>query len=543
MLTVAVRRPACTSAQMGSILRPATAGGSSFSVTCSFTYPSNPQSFMPSGVTYPGFISRNLMFNGAAARGVTFDCTGHTMRPTIAPSSPAIGVNSDNNGDGTWSAPWDVNIKNCVVEGAIRVGGGDQSAAAYRQEGYEARAQATAPSSINFSGITQIVDRSRIKDAFYFGAGVTYSSLTDSELKGSVTGVPMYITHESKKNFFARNYIHVVTDDREQVALDGSADNDFRANRFSALNHGGIFIYRNCGEDGGIRHQKPRFNRIVNNLFYYDKFDGSVPAVWVGSRMRVTIPPRGGVPVLYNDKDYCGEDAGYPFGSSNDNTDNAAYTIVAQNTIQSPDSSLTPTKMFRGPLAQDTGSQPYFLLDNNRNGASVVSYPTGCIVYVNRNTERPNFVDDGDFEVTGTAARASKYVCHDGEFDFSNGVHGTPVISQFECTREGSNSGCSKRVACPSGRKIVAARAACNLELANSVALSTAQALPWSTLQVARPSDVVSDGRCSIDEVAASTGTASLIPVRYARPSVLASCREYDANGGDCHVVGELACF
>jgi len=530
--------PACTLTQMSSILRPATPDASAVDVSCSFTYPSHPEIYMPAATPYPGYITRQLNSRGAAARELTFDCKGHTIHPTIAPSAPAIAVTSVNNGDGTWSQPWAVTIQNCVVEGSIRVNGGDDSAAAYTQEGYTAVAQGTAPGQINFVGITQIVDRANTNDAFYLGPGVIYSNLTDSELKGSVTGVPIYVTHESKGNFFARNYIHVVTDDREQVALDGSAENEFRANRFSALNHGGIFIYRNCGEGGVIRHQKPLSNRIVNNLFYYDRFDGSVPAVWVGSRMRSF----GGS--LFNAKDYCGLDAGYPFGSSNDDTDNAAYTVVAQNQIQSPDSSLTPAKMFRGPLALDTGSQPYFLLDNNQNGSSLVSQPTGCLVFTNRNTDKPSFVYDGDFAVTGTATRASKFTCHDGDFDYSNGVTGTPVISQFECSREGSDAGCSKVVSCPSGQKLVAVRAACHLETSTGVALSTVQAQSWSTLQVVRASDVVSDGLCAVDEVRAqSLGTVSLTPVRYARSSVVASCHEHDANGGDCEVLGEAACF
>src|SRR5690606_33199014 len=114
--------------------------------------------------------------------------------------------------------------------------------------------------------------------------------------------VGIYMDAESGHNVIARNYIHMLTNQREQVAIDGSAHNTVIENRFSGLSHGGIYLYRNCGEDGNIRHQTPSYNQIVNNVFYYDSCTGGNPAIWLASRN--------------GNRPYCGLDDGYPYGSS-----------------------------------------------------------------------------------------------------------------------------------------------------------------------------------------------------------------------------------
>jgi hypothetical protein len=45
------------------------------------------------------------------------------------------------------------------------------------------------------------------------------------------------------------------------------ARNRIEANRFALGGRGGVFLYRNCGEDGVIRHQTPSDNVITGNTF------------------------------------------------------------------------------------------------------------------------------------------------------------------------------------------------------------------------------------------------------------------------------------
>lgn len=98
------------------------------------------------------------------------------------------------------------------------------------------------------------------------------------------------------------------------MAIDGSAHNTVRHNRFSALSHGGLFLYRNCGEGGTVRHQTPSHNTISDNTFYR-YYHGGLPAVWLGARN--------------GNRNYCEADAGYPFGSSISNLDGAQHNRIA----------------------------------------------------------------------------------------------------------------------------------------------------------------------------------------------------------------------
>ncbi len=68
------------------------------------------------------------------------------------------------------------------------------------------------------------------------------------------------------------------------MAVDGSSWNTINNNRFASLRNGGIYLYRNCGEKGTIRITPPEHNTITNNSFYYKKYTGHKPAIYLGSR-------------------------------------------------------------------------------------------------------------------------------------------------------------------------------------------------------------------------------------------------------------------
>jgi parallel beta-helix repeat protein len=68
------------------------------------------------------------------------------------------------------------------------------------------------------------------------------------------------------------------------MSLDGSSYNTIINNFFSGLDHGGIYLYSNCGEEGSPRRGRPTHNTIINNVFYYDEYDGNNPSIFVPSR-------------------------------------------------------------------------------------------------------------------------------------------------------------------------------------------------------------------------------------------------------------------
>ena len=73
-------------------------------------------------------------------------------------------------------------------------------------------------------------------------------------------------------------------------------------------------------------------SEIINNIFYYNKYNGDNPSVYLGSR------DRGG---WFQDTfGFCEDDAGYPFGSSVSDKDYARYNVVMQNQIYKNSSTL-----------------------------------------------------------------------------------------------------------------------------------------------------------------------------------------------------------
>ena len=66
-----------------------------------------------------------------------------------------------------------------------------------------------------------------------------------------------------------------------------------------------------------------------------------------------------GLGALENTSDYCSLDSQYNFGSGIDNTDNATFTVAAQNQIKQGQNGLSVAGMFRSPVAHDAGSLPF----------------------------------------------------------------------------------------------------------------------------------------------------------------------------------------
>jgi parallel beta-helix repeat protein len=210
-----------------------------------------------------------------------------------------------------------VTIKRCKINGSIRtIGLGHNGEAPGVKAssitlGHTARAQAAAPKNTALYKVT-ITGHGRIP--LYLGPGTTRLTMIDSTIKGRSDSVALYLDAESGFNIFRNNTFALASSSREAIALDSSADNQILSNTISASN-GGIYLYRNCGEGGTVRHQPPQNNFIAGNTI--DNTGGY--GIWLGSR-------NGG-------RFYCNDDKGFPFGSSKDDGDFANDNTVRGNTF------------------------------------------------------------------------------------------------------------------------------------------------------------------------------------------------------------------
>ena len=105
----------------------------------------------------------------------------------------------------------------------------------------------------------------------------------------------------------------------ERSGIGRLSEDEVTGNRFALGRRGGVFLYRNCGEDAVIRHQTPSDNQITDNVF--------TGAGWFRSRA-VVVGSRDG------NRPYCRDDRGWPFGSSLDDGDHATGNVVARNTVR-----------------------------------------------------------------------------------------------------------------------------------------------------------------------------------------------------------------
>ncbi len=300
-------------------------------------------------------VSKQLIYEGAGASGVTLDCNGATLRG-LAGAADGIRLLITSRDLGTspgaqrWQAPQDISIRNCRIEGSVQVrgmafNGEDRTLTeSSRRAGHTRRVQDSAPRRIVLENLDV---RGRDWTPVYFAPGVHHSQLLNSRVSGTSYGPAIYLDAESAGNTIAGNTISTETrarDEwtgaalnrlqrlgsliglplgylgqtyRESMAIDGSADNLIAGNRFERLDHGGIYLYRNCGEGGNIRHQTPHGNRIIHNVFNFGQAAGAAPAVWLSARN--------------GQRSYCDQDRGYPFGSSASDLDHATGNLIEDN--------------------------------------------------------------------------------------------------------------------------------------------------------------------------------------------------------------------
>ncbi|AWB25352.1 right-handed parallel beta-helix repeat-containing protein [Methylobacterium currus] len=314
----ALVRPAaaapCDAGTRARLLAPPTAEDDDVRLTCSLRLSPGDR------------VLKRLVIEGAAASGLTLDCAGATLGRAGEPAhlgayTIAIRSRPPARPGGTWDRPADIRIRDCTIYGHVRIWGmGENGQGPLLRDsshslGHTGRAQDAAPTDVTIAGTT-IVAAGPIP--LYLGPGVTQVALRGSRLAGRSVSTALYLDAESAENRIEDNDFETETG-RETIAVDGSARNRITGNRFTLRGQGGVRLYRNCGEGGTVRHQTPSDNVITGNTFRTSGFFQAAPVV-VNSRngWRLT----------------CGEDAGYPFGSSIDNADNGTGNVVAPNTVE-----------------------------------------------------------------------------------------------------------------------------------------------------------------------------------------------------------------
>jgi hypothetical protein len=229
-----------------------------------------------------------------------------------------------------------VTIKNCKIKGSIRVYGLGMNGEAEKvkesshKEGHTERAQSAAPSKIYLSNLT-IEGVNRIP--VYLSPGVTKVAIENCKFVGTTDSTAIYLDAESAYNIISNNTFNVEGNFtlrqfriREVIAVDGSAHNVITGNKFEKAVGGGVYLYRNCGEGGTVRHQAPQYNVIVDNEFNLSGLHWGNYGIWLGSRN--------------GNRNYCSADDGHKFGSSLDNDDFAMHNYVKGNKFSGSDSKI-----------------------------------------------------------------------------------------------------------------------------------------------------------------------------------------------------------
>lgn len=411
-----------------------------------------------------------------------------------------------------------------------------------RVEGHTQRARDNAPTNIVFNRV-KITGVHR--NPVYFAPGVTYSKLINSTVIGRSEAVAIYLDAESYGNTIKGNYIAVDTKnhrfeawDRPLIAIDGSSHNKIMNNEFRKTSHGGIYLYRNCGEGWVIRHATPSYNQIINNIFYYKNYTGDNPAVYLGSHNRGTFHEIIG---FCNDDAVPGTITESDLGSGASNKDYAKYNVVMQNQIFKRD----VDDMIK---TDNTAiNSPNFIAFNHTvnddtvvyNGLAVCYLPEefGAFKQFLKPWEVLTVVKDNN---GNPVCSDTQYMCNDGELISSQTSSCALTIVPFECNVSGNNVGCSQFVQCPANQRIVSAKAACNLEW-GTISEDMLDTLPMNLIKVIRKSDVTSSGKCYIGSYSAQKGEKVISGIVGSYGASI-GCREHDANGGDCHILGELVC-
>ncbi len=269
-------------------------------------------------------VTRKLIFQGERSSGASLNCNGATIGQEDDEILDIIEIRSRAVGSGVWEPVHDVMITDCNIMGGVRVWGMARNANAAamlessRTLEHVSTVRNNAPYRITLDWL-RIVSDTRVP--LYLAPGVHHSTLSNSELYSGISAL-LYCDAESFGNLIDNNVMDAagIYRDREIIALDGSSNNVLSRNQLFEARNGGIYLYRNCGEGGVIRHATPSNNEIVDNEILCPH------NIW-------PLEPEVGVYLGSRDgrRGFCDDDAGYEYGSSTSDQDHARFNRVISN--------------------------------------------------------------------------------------------------------------------------------------------------------------------------------------------------------------------
>ncbi|MEQ9564211.1 MAG: hypothetical protein RLN85_00005, partial [Pseudomonadales bacterium] len=130
-------------------------------------------------------IRKQVLLEGENASNIRIDCAGSRLERGLKIYSRK---QTDDAGRTSWSVPRNIQVSNCITGAITHVygmginGEGEDLTDSSRREGHTERVQANAPSGIHFDHFTTETTGAI---PFYFGPGVTNSSITNSHIRGS----------------------------------------------------------------------------------------------------------------------------------------------------------------------------------------------------------------------------------------------------------------------------------------------------------------------------------------------------------------------
>lgn len=190
-------------------------------------------------------------------------------------------------------------------------------------------------------------------------------------------------------------------------------------------------------------------SHIINNSFYYNKYIGDKPAIFIGSR---------DYGYKENKIGHCDADEGRPYGSSASDKDFARHNVIMQNQFYKR--KIKGGFFLRNASLRDmiqiknkSLNSPNYI-DHNELVSKRISRKAGCYVA----NGYKNFLLHGQsidvYKQNGRLICGTKVTCKDGELIRSSSNCSITEIA-FECAINSSNKGCKKTVGGPKGKKIL----------------------------------------------------------------------------------------
>ncbi|MCF6239197.1 MAG: right-handed parallel beta-helix repeat-containing protein, partial [Candidatus Marinimicrobia bacterium] len=498
-----------------------------------------------------------------------------------------------------------VKISNCRIRGRVwaRSFKDDLFNLSNVRADHVKRLRESAAQHVTFSNV-QILGR--YKGAVHFLPGVHHFTIEDSEILGGFLGITIHLPADGGWNVIKNNTItgqrktggwpgDHVGGKREVISIDSSEHNRIVNNHISDMPYGGIYLYRNCGERGSIRHRIPQYNQIINNVFDYSVGAQNKPTIFVGSRDDKSIKYSFGVGV----KRYCHDDEGNNGerftgndsprawdtetvrNSSESNSDWAQNNVIADNQLIQ----FNSTEIFN-PFIGIKLSSKAKKLDNYLIGNEAVSGRStedalniqarrgaGCAVLagITNEMQSPYFMGEvknghvpyirnnqsakyfWDIRPVVQLACGTPLVCQNNILRQNQSITcDAPIIHDYgseaqacdadnNVCAESNNAGDSHTLGCPGGR-LIGIQAACNLEFGKASDSERRRVL-LNRVKVVRKSDHKDDGRCRADGTNIKDGQRLILPwlLNHYDGETVANeisyeCKEHDKNGGDCHV-------